>query len=75
MPTVYHQLKVLRKKCWPVVFGLVELPRTLRNSFVSFNNKIISGVFICNQKPTSNMIFESLILDRKGRVLKKENKN
>ena len=60
--------KSFKKKFWPVIFGLVELPRTLRDSI---RNKIVSGVYFGNQKPTSNMLFSSLIqqineLNQKG---------
>ena len=49
--------KSFKKKCWPVVLGLIELPRTLRDSI---KNKIISGVYIGSEKPTSEMLFSSL---------------
>lgn len=67
--------KSFKKKCWPVIFGLVELPRTLRDSI---RNKIISGVYIGAKKPTSNMLFEALIdqlnkLNRNGILLERNN--
>ena len=50
--------KSFKKHCWPVIIGLVELPRSLRDSI---RNKIISGVFIGSQKPKFDMLFENLI--------------
>lgn len=47
-----------KKECWPVLFTLAELPRTLRDSF---RNKLISGVYIGNSKPSSDIMFENLI--------------
>ena len=40
------------------MFTLAELPRTLRDSF---RNKLISGVFIGNSKPSSDILFENLV--------------
>ena len=67
--------KSFKKKFWPVIFGLVELPRTLRDSI---RNKIVSGVYFGNQKPTSNMLFSSLIqqineLNQKGIAIFRNN--
>lgn len=47
-----------KQECWPVIFTIAELPRSLRDSFRS---KLIAGVFIGNSKPTSDILFENLI--------------
>ena len=50
--------KKIKKKLWPVMFSLVELPRTLRDSF---RNKIISGVWVGREDPHSDVLYKNLI--------------
>ena len=47
-----------KQECWPVIFTITELPRTLRDSF---RNKLIAGIYIGNSKPTSDILFENLL--------------
>ncbi len=69
--------KSFKKECWPTFVGLCELPRPIRDSI---RNKIICGVWIGSAKPSSDILFESLIDDLKDlnthglQILKNENK-
>ena len=51
------------KQFWPVFVGLCELPRTIRESI---RNKIISGIWYGKNKPSSDVLFETLINELKS---------
>ena len=52
--------KSTNKQFWPVFVGLCELPRSLRESI---HNKILSGIWFGKNKPTSDILFETLITE------------
>ncbi len=47
---------------WPVFTGICELPSTIRDSL---HNKIIAGIWFGKNKPTSDILFSSLIQEVK----------